>query len=543
MNLKSSHISCIGGIFFFIGLILIILSWHFTNPIYMSELNELTFNQFYFLFWPGVILSILGLFLAGYYSQRKSIKVLCTAVFPLVLFSYAYFFAYIPTSDSGTVKAMFEIFHHTGIDTSLEPYFQFPIYFTLNEVTAQTLGLNAIGLATIFFALFGVLMALYLILFLRNISENNSYQIAFLAVFLYFIGGFFYLNYQWVPQTLAFVFFVLLLTLLNKMKFEYQLLSIMVFTVLVFTHLFIPGIFLLFFCFYSLKEKEWRNSFLLMGCIYLAALIYHATFYPPIVIGVFRESTYIFGTDITTTMSQSFMEPAGSVSQILSIINRVRIPLTWLIVSIGFLIIWFKRKMSFSAVALGLAGGIYFGAGLFYPVLGTRSLQILFIPLVIGIGFYFSKWKKPTLILIVILLFLSISGPMRETHDPYLFQTAEEEHACNFLANTAQTEQSMQLLIGDINSAYFSKKFNYMNMESNKSSDILILLPRDPDFYHVFNTSIEESTCILYNPNLGREIMLYGMKMDEVSNLKQELLLNNKIYECSKTFIVKGRYR
>jgi len=197
--------------------------------------------------------------------------------------------------------------------------------------------------------------------------------------------------------------------------------------------------------------------------------------------------------------------------------------------------------MNFSAVALGLAGGIYFGAGLFYPMLGTRSLQVLFIPLVIGIGFYLSKWKKLTLILVLIILLLSVSGPMREAHDPYLFQTAEEEHACNFLANTVQTEQSMQLvIIGGINSGYFSRKFNYMNRENNKSNDILILLPGDPDFYHVSNASIEETTCILYNPNLGREIMLYGMKMEEVNNLKQEILLNNKIYDCSKTFIVTG---
>ena len=540
MNLKSSHISCMGGIFFFTGLILILLSWHFTYPIYMPELNELTFTQFYPSIWPGVILSIIGLFFAGYYSQRKSIKVLCTAVFPLVLFSYAYFFAYIPTSDSGSVKAMFEIFHQTGVGSSVEPYFQFPIYFTLNEVTGQTLGLNAVGLATIFFALFGILIAVYLILFLRSISENHSYQIAFLAVLLYFTGASFYLNYQWVPRTLAFVFFILLLTLFNKTKFEYQLLSMIVFTALVFTHLFIPAIFLLFFGIYSLKEKECRNSFLLMGCIYVAALMYHATFYPPVIIEAFRESTYGFGAEYTASMSQSFMEPVGPVSQILSIINRIRIPLTVLIVSLGFLIIWIKRKMSFSAVALGLAGGIYLGAGLFYPVLGTRSLQVLFIPLVIGIGFYLSKWKKPTLILVVILLLLSVSGPMRETHDAYLFQTAEEEHACNFLANTLQIEQSMQLLIGGINSGYFPRKFDYINIDSNKSSDISTLVPRYLDFYHFFNASIEETTCILYNPNLGREIILYGMKMEEVNNLKQEILLNNKIYDCSKTFIVTG---
>ena len=45
MNLKSSHIIFMGGIFFFTGLILILLSWHYSYPIYMPELNELAFNR------------------------------------------------------------------------------------------------------------------------------------------------------------------------------------------------------------------------------------------------------------------------------------------------------------------------------------------------------------------------------------------------------------------------------------------------------------------------------------------------------------------
>lgn len=142
MSLKHNQISYIGGILFLTGSILILVAWHFTYPIYMPESNEITFTQFYPTFFPGLFLSVIGLFLAGYYCKKKSIQVLCVAIFPIVLYSYTYFYSYTPTSDSAAVKAMFQLFHQPGVGSSLEPYFQFPAYFTLNEVTSQILGVR-----------------------------------------------------------------------------------------------------------------------------------------------------------------------------------------------------------------------------------------------------------------------------------------------------------------------------------------------------------------------------------------------------------------
>ena len=541
MNLKHNQISYIGWITFFIGLILIMLSWHFTYPIFMPELNEITFNQFYPTIWPGIILSAIGLFIAGYYSKRKSIKIICVAIFPIIMVSITYFFSYLPTSDSAGIKAMFEVFHHTGLDSSVEPYFQFPTFFTLNEISSQILSLNAIGVGLIFFTLFGVLISIYIFLFLKNISMNQSYNIAFIAIFLYFTGIFSNLNYQWVPQTLAFVLFVLLLFIFNKNRFGFQLLSILIFIALAFTHIFIPALFLLFLVFYSIKERKYQNSFLLMGCIYIALLFYHATFYPPLVFEAFRESIYGLGEDYVASLSRSFKETTGLTDQIISTINRVRIPITWLIVSIGFLLLWIKKKISYKAIALGFSGGLYLVIGFFYPVLGTRSLQILFIPLVIGIGFYLSKWKKITLILVMILLILSLSGPMREAHDSYLFQLEEEEHACNFIADTIQTNRSISLALSGINTGYFWVKYNYINIINNRTYNLKMFKPKNPEFYQLFNTSIDRDTYVLYNSNLGREMISYGMDIADVELRKQSLDTQNKIYVSGKTTINIGR--
>ena len=116
--MKQGHLSRIGGIIFFIGLILILLSWNETYPVYMPEYNELIITQFPLFFWTGIILSFLGLFLAGYYSKTIHVKVICVILFLIILYYYVFYFIYIPTSDIGGLKSMFEVFHQVGINSA-----------------------------------------------------------------------------------------------------------------------------------------------------------------------------------------------------------------------------------------------------------------------------------------------------------------------------------------------------------------------------------------------------------------------------------------
>lgn len=539
--MKNSDIARIGTLFFLVGVILILSSWNLSYPIHMADLDAVTFTQFHPLIWPGIILSFMGLFLAGCYSQSKNVKIIYIVLLPIILYSNAFFFSYTPTSDSGGVKAMFEIFHQLGINPAAEPYFHYPVFFTLNEMTGQILQVDVNGVASILFLLFGVLLAIYLLLALFKLTENSC-QIAFFGALLYFTGLYFHLNYQWVPQTLALVFFLLLLILFDQKRVEYRILSIIVFTALVFTHLLIPAIFLFFLGFYStVKKKELRNSFLLMTCIYVSVLVYYTTFYLSTIIDVFKQLTYGFGEEYMTVISRSLVEPKGLMSQVIGIVNRSRIPLTWLMVSVGFLAGFIKKKISFTATVLGVTGGFCLVVGLFYPVLGVRALQILFIPLVIGVGFFVSKWKKPTLALVAVLLVLSVFGPMRESYDQYQFQLKEEEAACNFLANTIPAEESTRLAIGGVNYGYFMRKFNYVNLDRDEYLDLWIMPPSDPEFYNVFNASMEENEYLLYNSNLGKEVVSYGMSTKEVVLIQERVLLcYNKICECGDTFIIMG---
>ena len=66
------------------------------------------------------------------------------------------------------------VFHFTGIDSSVISYFQYPTYFTLNDVTARITGMDVNSIAMIFFALYGLLLGLYLYLFLFKVTKIQN---------------------------------------------------------------------------------------------------------------------------------------------------------------------------------------------------------------------------------------------------------------------------------------------------------------------------------------------------------------------------------
>jgi hypothetical protein len=532
-DMKSHQICLIGVILFFLGLPLLILSWYNSYPIHIGSLDELTFTQFSPLIWPGIFLTSTGLFVAGYFSTRNSVKAICASIFPISLYSYVFYFNGTATSDIGNVKSMFDVFHFTGIDSSVIPYFQFPTYFTFNEVTARITGMDSNSIGMIFFALFGVLLGLYLYLFLFKVTKSTGNQVALVGVFIYFSISFSFLNYQWVPQTLALIFLFLLLSLVTLEGRKYKILMLVIFVVLVFTHLFIPLLFLLFFGMYSLKKRETFRMFIVMTCLYAAVLVYLSSYYLPQIFSAFMEMVYGFG-EYSNTLSQSLKLPTTSFfDQLISNINRVRVPITIGVLALGFLISLYKRKIHYILLVLGLAGSVYLLLGLVYPVLGWRALQILIVALVAGIGFFIkpSRMKKPAVALVFILIALSIRGSYDQTQ--YILN--EEENTCRFLASSVSSEKTSLIGVDQVNWGYFTNIAAYITKGHTQK-----IRPSSVVFYDIFNSSMKNNHYVIYNSNVGKEIRENGIIPDYRQSILETVLLNNKVYSCGRTYIITG---
>jgi len=539
--MKHKNIIQTGGLFLVTGFILITLSWYYTYPIYISSIDEVTFSQFFALLWPGLLFSLIGIFLIGYYSSRKIIQATCCCLCPILLYITTFFFSYISSSDCGNARSIFLVFQKVGINSHIISYFEFPHYFVLNEILHQTCGVNEKGVALISFILYGILLALFLYLIFSKLMGQKYNQLSFLLVIIYFIGMFSFLNYQWAPQTLALVYFFLLIfvsiyLLSEPLTIVWKCLTILIFLSLTLTHSFIPLVFLLFFGILTIKKRYLLQLLLFMISIYLFITIYFTMIHLEMYIETFRQSIQGFGGDYTAFVSKSFREPEDAMSQIISNINRIRIPLVWIIALCGTVLLFLKRKIEFFLIALSIAGGAYLTVGIFYSILGLRTFQILFIPMTIGFTFFIFKWKKLTLFVILVILILAVFGPMRMAYNETQFQTDEEANACNFLANNITVAGVPRIAVNQVDYGYFKNVYIFLR---NNTSPIIIR-PGEKGFFNIFNRSMNYREYVIYNPNLGKEILNIGMTKGQLFILLRDLMFNNKIYDCGKTYIVNG---
>lgn len=535
--MESTNWIKIGAIFFVIGFILILISWIFTYPIYISNINEITFTQFYPILWPGIVICLLALFIILYYCKSKTIAAICCSVIPLFLYVFSFFFSYIPSSDSGAARGMFQVFYKTGLNSRVNPYFEFPNYFSLNEIIHQVVGFNEIGIALISFTLYGVLLGLFLYLFFFNLMKEQYIQfMPFLMVFIYFIGTFSFLNYQWVPQTLALVYFFLLIyvstyMLSNPIKTKWNFLFVFLFIPLLFTHPFLPVIFLLFVGILTIKRRYLLSILLVMVSLYLIWTIYHTTINFQIYTATFEQSINGFSGQYVSSVSRSFSETGGLTDQIISFINRITIPMIWIVSSIGILILFLKKKINPVLISLGSAGFLYLSVGIFYSVLGLRAIQILFIPLTIGFMFFIIKWKKPSVVFIVFILVLSVFGPMRTAYNNTQFQTNEDAVACDFLGTKIVNVTNAKVALSQVNWGYSTSKYKFLTDSAIRPGSSRFLF---------FKDSLNQKEYIVYNSNLGKEILEYVLTKEQLNSKVRDFNFNNKIYDVGTTFVIKG---
>jgi len=541
--MKSETLTKIGSIIFLIGIIFVLISWYHSYPIHLSPINDLTFFQFYPLLWPGIVFSLIGLFLIAFYSKNRLVIAACSSTLLLLLNVDAFFFSYISSSDSGAVAGMFQVFQKTSINSNIIPYFEFPTYFSLNEIMRQIVGVDEKGVALISFALYGALLGLFIYLFFVNLKKfyYNS-LIPFLLVIIYFIGMFSFLNYQWAPQTLALVYFFLLLSLssylfFNEQKSKWNFLIIFVFIPFVFSHAFMPVIFLSFFGILTIKKKYLAKIFLVIFFIYITVTVFYASSYLPLYINTFRQSITGFNKEYTTAISSSFREPESLLSRFIIFSNSITVPMIWIFSGIGTILLFLKKRINFVLIAIGLAGSIYLAVGLFYSVLGLRAAQILFICISIGFMFFISKWKKLTISFIVIILILAVFLPMRIEYNNTHFQIDEEANACSFLANKIRNVTHPDVAIGQVNFGYFTNIYSYLK---NGYSFEFARRPGSQGFLDVFNKSIKKNDFVLYSTNMGKEIIRFVMTSEQLNTTLVRIKSNNKIFDSGSTFILNG---
>jgi hypothetical protein len=366
----------------------------------------------------------------------------------------------------------------------------------LNNI-AHIIGLNLRCFEFVLFGLFGTLYGVSL----YCIFDKSSRDGAFLAVLSYFIIMWWYLDFQYVPFTLGFGFLLILFMLdsFEDKNLATSLTILIIFISMTLTHSFVPIFFILyaFIKYFLLKDRKYMNIFLITLITYLVVLIFRAEIFFKMgieeILGFGSYTFVTFGVNIVTTAANPLAEFAQTISRIVFIV-------TGLVAGTGFIILFLKRKLGKISLSLLLSGSVFLIGAAALPILGTRALQLLVIPLSLGVA-YFQKTKFKRhfqclfLILIILFVFTPIHSSFNSTSKQITYQTEADHQSANFLVNYYHPNES-SLMGTDVRTGwYIAPKVRNPNV--NLGNSLYSFFVYDPDNY----------SCVLYTIGLEKAFL------------------------------------
>jgi hypothetical protein len=516
---------------FLIGLIIILFSFAESYPIVVRSVDDTPFEQFYPLFWLGLPITLVSLFMISFSFQRKEVMFFCSVLFVFFFWVHYLFFPLLPGSDSHYFRGATEDFMGVGVNPSEKDYFQWPAFFILNNVLSEISKINVDVACVIVFVAVGFLLSSSLFIFF----SREDKMLGFVGVVLYFVGAYTFIDYQFAPQSFALGLFFLLLILMERKGIPSKVALIIIFTSLVYAHAFIPVFFLFLIFLFALKQPRYRNLFFLCLVIYFSVLVFFQISHFYALPSAFGNVIYIWRGEYGRILTATITEPKSLLDNISQTVSRIMTVSIWLVLSIGFIAQIIGKKVKFKELALAIAGFSYFGLGTFFPTLGSRAIQILFVSATTGYNWIQRNFRKAAYLFILIIIILS---PLVLVHRMYgvgFFQTTSGERATNFLASTLLTKSSQANMVAtrEDNGYLLGRLPQNILLKADDALPFGATKDEIQAFQEKVNHPNENYNYILYNVLLEKELLQSGaFSKEDISGFHQKCLSNfNLIYD------------
>jgi len=517
---------------FITGFVFILVSWFTSYPVTMETPFEFVPDKISPFFWIGLSIVCASLYAMALLSKSDLVASISTLSIIMLIYSSAYFFWFMPGIDADSFRGLTEYFVETGDLNYLVPYhsyFQWPLLFTFYR-TACTIGLDLRLLEFVIFGLIGLFYAVSL----YSLAHKSSKYSAIFAVVSYFIIIWWYIDYQAVPFTLGFGFLLILFMLdsFEDKKPATKLIMLLLFTAITLTHSFVPLFFIIYaFVKYVLsKDRKYIGLTLITLIIHSVVLTSRATLFFQMgieqLLGL-EEYVFVSFTRVMTTVVTS----QTPLQELVQTISRVNFAITGLLASIGFIILIAKRKLDKANLALLLSGSIFLVGAVALPILGTRALQIMAIPLSLGVAYLQNtKFKKVFQGLFLIIIILFVSAPAYTSFNStsrHLPSQPESVHSCaNFLIDYYYPNETSLTGTDFKTSGYLAAKLQAPH----------VTLGDSPLGFGVYD--IHDYRCILYT--IGLEKVLLRINYTEVS-IFQEMSDFSVFYNSGNSHILVNR--
>ncbi len=425
----------------FCSLLVLVVSWLLSYPTNSKSINELTIMNFHPLFWIGLASGIISLLFL--YRSLKKGKIWISFLLMMVLFSSYFFYSYLPGPDSHYFRSLSEKFQTGKIDTYSQGYFQWPAFFSIVNVLCDLTGMQDMNLISIFifiiigFIIFGGLHVYYS-------RQDNRFSV--FSLFSYVLILFYFLNFQFAPQSLALgliiTMFILVEGILEKENLFFRVLIYVSFMLLVMMHAFFAVFFVIYiillFIFNKIINKISNKHSCDFGYMSIFSFIFYVSYL--LIVSVKTINTRIVNNikqvlpslsdkinpeyssiasrlidPATSTVSGSAASlplsnvPIFILDKIFQALSRILLFPLFFINVLGFIFLTFKRKIGLSAMAILGSGLIYFVLGLKFDILGIRALQVIMIPISFGIIFWLRRHIRFELLGYILIVLCSIS--------------------------------------------------------------------------------------------------------------------------------------
>jgi hypothetical protein len=462
------------------------------------------------------------MFLIAACFKNKILKWLMAVGIVILLYSIYFFCHTMAGSDAHYFRAItsYSITHET-LDSSLNlhSYYEFPLFFMLSNIATLVSGLQLTTYEFIQFSIIGLLLVSGLFVYATKAFKQGG----FLAPVTLFLAMFYFIDYQNVPFALGFaLLFVLFMLDTYEKSVPMLAATLLVFSCLSMTHLFVP----LFFVIYLLVKAVMKKS-----RYYLELLITTIAFYFALTFlfswGSFSSAVDFalnskteYGSLISGTFAPIVI-PMDVVAQLFS--RGITVAVVGLC-GLGTLLLFKNHKLRDSDKAILITGLIWSGIGFVIYTLGSRTFPVVFIALSLGAAYLFEskRLKKPFIAIFLVIMLVLVSIPVHNafSNPPIMFQTEEDQQTTRFILDNYNWTADRYVLSDDGTDWFIAPQVqNYY----------------DHEFTSYYNsTQIFYYNVIIYTTVLGKSIQSDTLSVNNTHLIREEL---DVVYDSGSDYI------
>jgi hypothetical protein len=536
---------------------ILLITYVFNSKYFVISTTNSVFSTLSPVFWILILLNYISIYMISKYIKNNYLLLALIIFYNFLLYSTNLFFT-VPfqQTDINTTTRWTELLKKTnliGINlTSIDNYFEWPIYFIVNKIIILFFNTDVFTTINIGYYLFLFLLPIMITLLLLTCKVDIKEILYMFPVYMLLSYNFIVL--QFAPQTLAYLYFIIVLTLYIKNRDNNTSpFIILVYITLIFVH---PFFFIFFIAMAGidiilLNTKQQRNNkklFIFLSGVYLVCyiLIFHSITSDVIYLfdnlGVFKSGVWTMIGNIFGMAAQFNPNPYtpyplyylfdANLQFILSTTSRL-ILLTFLLLFIINLVFMAREKnilkiiKTFDISNLISTMGIYV-VGLFTVFLGGRSIQVATISISKVYQYLLNRSRIYKIIFLLIIIVTPIVFQSTAIGNEIIsgsraIKDYEMESVGKFIDNYGDNNQHILVSNSGYPTGYPTNSTIYYT---------------DPALFgYITVTNVTSNMdIIVYTPKMEMQAQYYGLK-----KLYRENIINNNIlFNDSYTICIKS---